>query len=175
LRARVNGNLPLEFGDVMLTSYAGLELFGRYLRQRGFNALVRDAFAGTAAWGDFRPVVMVRLLIGLVILGGRRLRHVAYLCDDVVYPRFAAVSVVPAVRTVSRWLKGFSMHTVGCLQTLNAAVIAHVLPAGALRTLTVAIDRTVVSTGLPVERAFRGTTPTTGNSGLHRFQCTDSG
>jgi hypothetical protein len=32
----------------------------------------------------------VRLLIGLVILGGRRLRHVAYLCDDVVYRRFAS-------------------------------------------------------------------------------------
>lgn len=30
LRARVNGDLQLEFTDVALTSYAGLELFGRY-------------------------------------------------------------------------------------------------------------------------------------------------
>src|SRR5450756_400031 len=91
---------------------------------------------------------MVRLLIGLVILGGRRLRHVAYLCDDVVYRRFAGLSVVPSARTISRWLKGFRMRTVECLQALNAAVIARVLPAGALRTLTVDIDGTVVSTGL---------------------------
>ena len=33
------------------------------------------------------------------------------------------------------------------------------LPTGALRTLTVDIDGTVVSTGLPVERAFRGYNP----------------
>jgi hypothetical protein len=159
LRARVNGNLRLDFGDVTLTSYAGLELFARYLRESEFNAAVRQAFAATPAWGDFGLVVMVRLLIGLVILGGRRLRHVAYLCDDLVYRRFAGVAVVPSARTLSRWLKGFSMQTVGGLQALNAAVIARVLPAGALRTLTVDIDGTVASTELQVERAFRGFNP----------------
>jgi hypothetical protein len=159
LSARVNGNLRLDFGDVTLTSYAGLELFARYLRQSDFNALVRRAFVGAPAWGDYGLVVMVRLLIGLVILGGRRLRHVAYLCDDVVYRRFAGLSVMPSARTISRWLKGFRMHTVERLQALNTAVIARVLPAGALRTLTVDIDGTVVSTGLQVERAFRGYNP----------------
>jgi hypothetical protein len=159
LRARVNGNLRLEFGDVTLTSYAGLELFARYLRQSAFNAAVRQAFVGTPTWGDFGLVVMMRLLIGLVILGGRRLRHVAYLCDDLVYRRFAGVTAVPSARTLSRWLKGFRMSTVERLQALNAAVIARVLPARALRTLTVDIDGTVVSTGLRVERAFRGFNP----------------
>ena len=37
LAARVNGDLALEFTDVALTSYAGLELFGRYLRATRFN------------------------------------------------------------------------------------------------------------------------------------------
>jgi hypothetical protein len=37
LRARVNGDLPLEFADVALTSYAGLELLGRYLRTIALN------------------------------------------------------------------------------------------------------------------------------------------
>src|SRR5690606_39765248 len=32
LHARVNGDLALEFTDVKLTSYAGLELLDRYLR-----------------------------------------------------------------------------------------------------------------------------------------------
>ena len=69
LRARVNGDLQLEFADVALTSYAGLELFGRYLRTTGFNATVRTACAGTPGWGDFGAVAMVRLLIGLVVVG----------------------------------------------------------------------------------------------------------
>jgi hypothetical protein len=41
----------LEFTDVALTSYAGLELFGRYLRTTRFNAVVREAGAGAPAWG----------------------------------------------------------------------------------------------------------------------------
>ena len=70
LRARVNGDLQLEFADVALTSYAGLELFGQYLRATGFNATVRAACAGTAGWGDFGAVAMVRLVIGLLVVGG---------------------------------------------------------------------------------------------------------
>jgi hypothetical protein len=46
LHARVNGDLALQFDDVRLTSYAGLELFQRYLRGIGFNAMVRTAFRG---------------------------------------------------------------------------------------------------------------------------------
>jgi hypothetical protein len=41
----------LDFADVALTSYAGLALFGQYLRATGFNATARAAWAGTAGWG----------------------------------------------------------------------------------------------------------------------------
>ena len=88
LTARVNGNLQLEFGDISLTSYAGLELFGRYLRMLGFNRLVREAFSGRAGWTDFGVVAMVRLLIGLLVVGGRRVRHLAFVQGDPVFERF---------------------------------------------------------------------------------------
>jgi hypothetical protein len=42
---------------------------------------------------------------------------------------------------------------------LNAAVIAHVVPGLRLHTVTVDVDGVVVSTGLQVERAFRGFNP----------------
>ena len=157
--ARVNGNLPLEFDDVTLTSYAGLELFGRYLRTRRFNGLVRDAFADVPRWGDFGVVAMVRVLVGSVIVGGRRLRHVAYVADDPVFQRFGGVRIVPTARTMSRWLRHFTMRTVTRLQALNAAVVSHLLLGLGLRTWTVDVDGVVVSTGLQVERAFRGFNP----------------
>jgi len=91
LRARVNGDLQLELSDVALTSYAGLELFGRYLRATRFNAVVRTAFAGLPPWGDFGAVAMVRLVIGLLVVGGRRLRHVAFVHDDPLFRRFCEV------------------------------------------------------------------------------------
>jgi hypothetical protein len=74
LRGRVNGDLPLELRDVALTSYAGLALFGQYLRATGFNQIVRSACAGGGGHGDFGAVALIRVLIGLLLVGGRRLR-----------------------------------------------------------------------------------------------------
>ncbi len=159
LRARVNGDLQLEFADTALTSYAGLELFGQYLRATGFNATVRAACAETAGWGDFGAVAMVRLVIALLIVGGRRLRHLAYLQDDPLFQRFCEVHVVPTARTMSRWLQGFTMTTVAALQAINTAVVARVLATLGVRTWTIDVDGVVVSTGLQVERAFRGFNP----------------
>ena len=62
-------------------------------------------------------------------------------------------------RTVSRWLKRFTMKSVEHLMALNAAVIAQILPRLRLRTFTVDVDGVVVSTGLQVERAARGYNP----------------
>ena len=159
LRARVNGDLPLEFTDVALTSYAGLELFGRYLRTTDFNAVVRGAMAGMPARGDFGAVVMVRVLIGLLIVGGRRLRHLAFVQDDPLVQRFCGVHGLPSARTVSRWLQGFTMTTVARLQQINTVVVARVLATLGIRTWTIDVDGVVVSTGMQVERAFRGFNP----------------
>lgn len=159
LRARVNGDLQLEFADGALTSYAGLALFGQYLRATRFNATVRAACAGTAGWGDYGAVAMVRLVIGLLIVGGRRLRHLAYLQDDPLFQRFCEVQVVPTARTLSRWLQGFTMTTVAALQAINTTVVARVLATFGVRTWTIDVDGVVVSTGLQVERAFRGFNP----------------
>jgi hypothetical protein len=159
LQARVNGDLPLDFGEVRLTSYAGLALFDRYLRTRRFNTLIRRAFAGAPLGGDYGAVAMVRLLVGLVVVGGRRLEHVGYLQADPLLQRFCQLRVIPTARTVSRWLTQFTMRTVERLQALNAAVIAQMIPGLRLRTITIDVDGVVVSTGLQVERAFRGFNP----------------
>ncbi len=159
LPGRVNANLALEFGDLQLTSYAGLELFNQYLRRVEFNRVVREAFAGAPLGGDFGAVAMVRLLVGLLVIGGRRLRHLAFAADDPVFRRFCQMRVIPTARTVSRWLTAFTVTTVERLQRVNAAVIAQVVPGLRLRTITIDVDGVVVSTGVQVERAFRGFNP----------------
>ena len=102
---------------------------------------------------------MVCVVIGLLIVGGRRVRHLGYVADDPVFVRFGGVRVMPTARTLSRWLTRFRMTTVHHLQTLNATVVGQVLPRRGLRTWTVDVDWVVVSTGLQVERAFRGFNP----------------
>lgn len=105
LHARVNGNLNFEFSDAKLTSYAGLELFDRYLRRIGFSDLIRASFGKARLGGDFGLTAMVKVLIGLLVVGGRRLEHLKYLASDPLLHRFARVRVWPTARTASRWLK----------------------------------------------------------------------
>jgi len=55
--------------------------------------VVRDAGATLPASGDFGVVALVRLLVALWVVGGRRLRHVAFL-------------------TIARLKAGLAFHTV---------------------------------------------------------------
>jgi hypothetical protein len=123
------------------------------------NALIRTQFAGVRGRGDFGTIAMLRLVLGLVIVGGRRLRHVGYLAGDPLIQRLCGLAHLPTARTLSRWLKGFTEASIERLRELNAEIVARVLRRLPLRTLTIDVDGTVVSTGLTVERAFRGYNP----------------
>lgn len=156
---RVNGDLRAEFSSTGLTSYAGLELLLRYFRAIELNKLIRQHLPSPHLSCDFGLVPMVRLLLVLVLVGGRRLRHVEFLEGDPLVRRFCGLTRLPSGRTISRWLKRFSENTVDRLRALNASVVAMSVGALPIRTLTVDVDGTVVSTGLTVERAFRGFNP----------------
>jgi hypothetical protein len=105
-------------------------------------------------------MALVRLILALLVVGGRRLRHVEFLEGDPMVHRFTGLQVLPTPRTVSRWLQRFRGATVEQLRQANAAVVAAIV-AGyvSFRTLTIDIDGTVLSTGLQTERAFRGYNP----------------
>ena len=150
----------MEFTEHSLTSYSGLELLIRYLRNTGLNRLVRKHLAGVVPGKDFGVVAFCRVILGLLIVGGRRLRHIEFLKGDPLFERFCGLRQLPTDRTVSRWLKNFRIRTVRALKSLNAEMVAQVvkshLPA---RTLTIDVDGTVISTGLKVAWAFRGYNP----------------
>jgi hypothetical protein len=159
LSRRVNGEIRVEFTESGLTSYAGLELLIRYFRSKNLNALIRQRLASASLGGDYGIVPMVRVLLALLIVGGRRLRHVGFFEGDTLLLRFCGLRRLPCPRTLSRWLKNFREGSLQCLRALNAEVVAQVINPLALRTLTLDVDGSVMSTGLQVERAFRGYNP----------------
>ena len=159
LHVSVKSDLRFEFTESRLTSYAGLELFRRYLRRSALNAVLRRLLDPRLS-GDFQAVALVRLVLALLVVGGRRLRHLEFLQGDPLIHRFTGLQVLPTSRTVSRWLQRFRGATVEQLRQVNAALVATVV-AGyiSFRTLTIDIDGTVLSTGMKAERAFRGYNP----------------
>jgi hypothetical protein len=159
LAGRVNSDLPIEFVPQKLTSYGGLAVLSRFLRAWDLNRRVRRVFADLRFGGDYSVVSMVRLVLILLWVGGRRLGHVAYVREDPLVGRVAQLRVLPHERTLSRWLKQFTRRGVEALGRLNAEVVGTTLRALGVRRVTLDVDGSVVSTGLQVGWAFRGYNP----------------
>ena len=159
LQRRVNGPLHIEFSACGLTSFAGLELLIRYLQQIDFNRRLGKHLGKCYLPTDFGITRLIRLLLVLMILGGRRVRHLQFLGDDPLVHRFCGLKQLPTAKTVGRWMAHFRMPAVRALADFNAELVADAVASMPLRTLTIDVDGTVVSTGLTAERAFRGYNP----------------
>jgi Transposase DDE domain group 1 len=157
LRQVVKRDLPIAFVPQQLTSYGGLELLRRYLRQL---ELPRRLHAACAAVGsDYSGSRLALLLMALLYVGARRLEHLQYLVGDPLVHRFAGLARVPTARTVSNWLRRFTQETLRPLVQLNQELVLDTLAHLDVPRLTLDVDGTVVRTGATVAWAFRGFNP----------------
>jgi len=159
LRGRVKADLALRFTRTGLTSFAGLELVRRYFRQLDLARRIRRHVGGTVPGTDYGVVGMVMLLLALLIVGGRRVRHVSYLVGDPLVARLTGLKRLPAARTIGRWLAQFRTRHLRGLAALNAELVAAAIERLGLKRLTIDVDGSVVSTGLTVAWAHRGFNP----------------
>jgi hypothetical protein len=153
LQARVNGNLAVRFTASGLTSFAGLELVRRFLRRLDFSPRLRRHLAHGDPAGDYGSVAIVRLILGMMIVGARRLWHVRHLVGDPVIGRFCGLRVLPGDRTLSCWLGRCSARVRAALQTLNGELVAEALRPLKLRRVTIDVDLYDAST--PRRRPLR--------------------
>jgi hypothetical protein len=158
-RARIKGNFHIEFGEEHLTSFAGLELVRQFLRLLKFSSLLRTLERRVKLGGDLRLSTAVLLFLGMLIVGGRRLRHIRFLRDDPMLLRFAGVNSAPDERTLSRMLKRLGYKTWPHLDDVNTSVVEQAMTPLNLRRITLDIDGSVLTTGLKVGGAMRGFNP----------------
>ena len=98
LRRRIKGKLRIEFAHQELTSYSGLELLRRYLRQHDLPSRLRAAGATTG--GDYGGGRLALLVLALLYVGARRLEHLRYVAGDPLIARFCGLARIPTARTV---------------------------------------------------------------------------
>jgi Transposase DDE domain group 1 len=154
----IKRELPLQFGHEQLTSYGGLELVRRYFQLMGLNARIRRAL-GKHAGGDYGGSHLVLLVIGLLVVGARRLQHLRYLANDSLFARFCGLSRIPSDRTVVNWLKQFTQTSLRALMRLNSELLYEQIAKLGLRRLTIDLDGTVIRAGSKVAWAARGFNP----------------
>ena len=63
---------------------------------------------------------MVLLVIGLLVVGARRLQHLRYLANDPLFARFCGLARIPSDRTVVNWLKQFTQCSLRALTRINS-------------------------------------------------------
>ncbi len=154
----IKRELPIQFGHEQLTSYGGLELVRRYFQLIGLNARIRRAL-GKHAGGDYGCTHLVLLMIGLLVVGARRLQHLRYLANDPLFARFCGLARIPSDRTVVNWLKQFTQASLRALMRLNSELLYEQIQKLALRRLTIDLDGTVIRAGGKVAWAARGFNP----------------
>jgi len=154
----IKRDLPIQFGYEQLTSYGGLELVRRYFQLIELNARIRRAL-GKHAGGDYGCTHLVLLVIGLLVVGARRLQHLRYLANDSLFARFCGLSRIPSDRTVVNWLKQFTQTSLRALLRLNSELLFEQIQKLGLRRLTIDLDGTVIRTGSKVAWAARGFNP----------------
>ena len=120
---------------------------------------LRSAFRDTPLEGDYGSVRMILLLIGLFVVGGLRVSHLAFVNTDPILLLFAGLHRMPSDRTVSDWLKRFRSETVEKLGDLMRDLVFDWVERCKLSRLTIDLDGTVLRTGAKVEGAERGFNP----------------
>jgi len=159
LRKVVKRDLRIEFVSQELTSYSGLELLRRYCALLGLHRRIRQAFSAYGLRGDYGCARLVLLVIGLLVVGARRLEHLLYVAHDPLLSRLCGLARIPSDRTVVNWLKQFTQGALQALITLNSDLLYEPIERLGLSRLTIDLDGTVVRTGGTVAWAFRGFNP----------------
>ena len=99
-RRNFNKDLPIEFTEQNLSSFGGLELFSRYLRRVELSRRVGKACRGKGIRSDYGSVRLVLVLVGMLLVGARRLEHLQYVCDDPMLLRFCGLRRLPSRPTI---------------------------------------------------------------------------
>ena len=118
----IKRELPIQFGHEQT----------HFLRRAGIGAPLlsthwvegADSTAlGKHAGGDYGATHLVLLVIGLLVVGARRLQHLRYLANDPLFARFCGLARIPSDRTVVNWLKQFTQTSLRGLMRLNSELL----------------------------------------------------
>lgn len=151
--------LKIEFASQDITAFGGLELLRRYLALIELGRRVRTVFLRNEVGGDYRAIDMILVIVVLILVGGRRLEHLNYICDDPLVKRFCGLLRLPRERSVSRWLKRFTHRSLMALVEINSQIVSEAIEKQSLARLTIDVDGSVITTGATVQWAYRGFNP----------------
>jgi hypothetical protein len=102
LRAPVKGDLDITFSEERISAHGGLEIVRRYLQAIDLPRRLRQALAPHGLDTDYGVVGLTLSILALIVLGGWRIPHLAFVGSDPIALRFAGLARLPSDRTLVR-------------------------------------------------------------------------
>ena len=158
IRARTR-ELPITFSGERISAHGGLEIVRRFFELIDLRSRVQDRMRGVGREGDYGFSRMLPALVGLIIVGGARVTHLAFLGADPIFLRFCGLHRLPADRTVVAWLKAFTPPALEALCEIIRDLVYEQIEWLGLRRVTLDLDGSVLRTGSHVEGTARGFNP----------------
>ncbi|MFQ5924030.1 MAG: IS1380 family transposase [Anaerolineales bacterium] len=152
-------DLPVEFTEQNLSSFGGLELFCRYFKLIQLHRRVRDACRAAEVKSDYGCVSLLLVVVGMLLVGARRLEQLKYLRDDPLVLRLCGLKRMPTRPTVVNWLKQFTVKRLQALIQVNSELLYEQIERLELGRLTIDLDGSVIQAGNQVRWTFRGFNP----------------
>src|SRR5262249_36306548 len=149
--------LKIEFASQDITAYGGLEL--AILSDHRPSPQSPAVFSRYDVGGDYRAIDMILVIVVLILVGGRRLEHLSYLCEDPLVKRFCGLLRLPRERSVARWLKRLTHKSLQALVEIHSEIVCDDIEREWLGRWTLDVYGSVIITGATVAWAFRGFNP----------------
>ena len=144
IRGRVKSDLSIVFTKEKLSAYGGIEIFRRFLDRSGFCDELQRVFSIRQFDGDYGSFRVTLALIGMLLLGGTRLRHLRMLERDPLFLRFTRLQRLPTDRTVSNTLKETTREMRDGLGDLLREVAYETAREARISRVTLDMDGTVL-------------------------------
>jgi hypothetical protein len=159
IRARFSSNVPITYSEERISAHGGLELVRWFFEQLGLRGRIQQAMGNLGPEGDYGFVRILLALVGMVIVGGARVTHLAFLGADPVFLRFCGLHRLPSDRTVVAWLKAFTSPALEALSNLIRDLVYDQIEDLGVSRLTLDVDGSVLRTGAKVDGTARGFSP----------------
>jgi Transposase DDE domain group 1 len=159
IRTRKVSEVPVTFSEERISAHGGLEVVSWFLERLGFRHRVERTMGRFAHRGDYGFVRTLLVVMGMLIVGGVRVTHLAFLGADPIFLRFCGLHRLPSDRTVVAWLKSFTHPMLEVLSDLIRDLVYEQIEDLGLSRLTIDVDGTVLRTGSRVGGTARGFNP----------------
>lgn len=136
----------VQFDEQRLTSFAGLIVFQRLFIDLDLKAKIAGCFSHQRDGGIFPHSALILLLVVHLLLGFRRLKHLAHYRKDPMVLRVLGLTTLPDPSTVSRRLSQIDNRSIDKLGRLNQSLVLERLKESRLSRVTLDFDGTVLST-----------------------------